>query len=41
MVPTGGASFADHLGLDIALRAAMALAFPVAAQFLLQQRDVD
>jgi ABC-type transport system involved in multi-copper enzyme maturation permease subunit len=41
MIPTGGASFADHLGLEIALRSAVALAFPVAAQLLLQQRDVD
>jgi hypothetical protein len=38
---TGGASFADHLGLEIALRSAVALAFPVAAQLLLQQRDID
>lgn len=41
MIPTGGASFANHLGLDIALRAAVALAFPVAAQLLLQKRDID
>jgi hypothetical protein len=33
--------FADHLGLAIALRSALALAFPFAAQLLLQQRDVD
>jgi hypothetical protein len=33
--------FADHLGLSIALRAALALAFPIAAQLLLQQRDID
>ena len=41
MLPTGGASFADHLGLAIALRSAVVLAFPAAAQLLLQQRDVD
>jgi hypothetical protein len=41
MVATGGASFANHLGLDIVLRSTVALAFPVAAQFLLQQRDID
>jgi hypothetical protein len=35
------AGFADHLGLSIALRAALALSFPVAAQLLLQQRDID
>jgi hypothetical protein len=33
--------FAGGLGLSIALRAALALAFPVAAQVLLQQRDID
>ncbi|MGA1983414.1 MAG: hypothetical protein ABSG84_13230 [Acidobacteriaceae bacterium] len=37
--PTG-ASFADHLGLAIALRAAVALAFPIGAQMLLQTRDI-
>jgi hypothetical protein len=36
-----GIGFADHLGLEIALRSAVALAFPAAAQLLLQQRDVD
>jgi len=41
MVFNGPPSFADHLGLAIALRSAVALAFPVAAQMLLQQRDVD
>jgi hypothetical protein len=41
ITPFGGASFSDHLGLEIALRTAVALAFPVAAQMLLQQRDVD
>ena len=41
MSPTGGASFANHLGIDITLRSAVALAFPVAALFLLQQRDID
>jgi hypothetical protein len=35
------AGFADHLGLSIALRAALVMAFPIAAQILLQQRDVD
>jgi hypothetical protein len=35
------AGFADHLGLSIVLRTAVALAFPFAAQLLLQQRDVD
>jgi len=39
--PTMPAGFADHLGLSIALRAALALAFPIAAQILLQQRDID
>jgi len=39
--PFGGARFADHLGLDIAVRAAVALAFPIGAQLLLRQRDVD
>ena len=39
--PTMPAGFADHLGLSIALRAALALAFPIAAQLLLQQRDID
>jgi D-serine dehydratase len=33
--------FARNLGLSIALRTALALAFPVAAQLLLQQRDID
>jgi len=37
----GIAGFADHLGLEIALRSALMLAFPIAAQLLLQQRDVD
>jgi hypothetical protein len=41
MSPMGPPSFAHHLGLDIALRSAVALAFPVAAQLLLQQRDID
>ena len=41
LTPEGPPSFADHLGLEIALRSALALAFPVAAQMLLQQRDVD
>jgi hypothetical protein len=36
-----GAGFADRLGLAIALRAALALLFPVAAQLLLEQRDID
>jgi hypothetical protein len=39
--PTMPAGFADHLVLAIALRTALALAFPVAAQLLLQQRDID
>ena len=39
--PTMPAGFADHLVLSIALRAALALAFPDAAQMLLQQRDID
>jgi hypothetical protein len=39
--PTMPAGFADHLGLAIALRAALALAFPIAAQLLLRQRDID
>jgi ABC-type transport system involved in multi-copper enzyme maturation permease subunit len=39
--PTMPAGFADHLGLSIVLRTAVALAFPFAAQLLLQQRDVD
>jgi len=33
--------FADHLALSIALRAAAMLAFPFAAQLLLQKRDID
>jgi hypothetical protein len=33
--------FAGNLGLSIALRTALALAFPVATQLLLQQRDID
>jgi len=37
----GVAGFADHLGIEIALRSALVLAFPIAAQLLLQQRDVD
>ena len=41
MTPEGPPGFADHLGLEIALRSAVALAFPVAAQVLLEQRDVD
>jgi hypothetical protein len=41
MSPWGPPGFADHLGLDIALRAAAALAFPIGAQLLMQQRDVD
>ena len=41
MTPEGPPSFADHLGLEIALRSAVMLAFPFAAQMLLQQRDVD
>jgi hypothetical protein len=39
--PYGKISFAPHLGLSIALRTAVALVFPVAAQFLLQMRDID
>jgi len=39
--PTMPVGFADHLGLSIALRATLALAFPIAAQLLLQQRDID
>jgi hypothetical protein len=38
---SGGAAFADHLSLSIALRSALVVAFPVAAQLLVQQRDVD
>ena len=41
MTPQGPPGFAKNLGLEIALRAAVALAFPFAAQILLQQRDVD
>jgi hypothetical protein len=41
MTPDGPPGFADHLGLDIALRSALALAFPVAAVFLLEQRDIE
>jgi hypothetical protein len=41
MTPEGPPGFADHLGLAIALRSAAALAFPAAAQLLLQQRDID
>ncbi len=39
--PTMPAGFANHLDLEIALRSAVALAFPTAAQMLLQQRDID
>ena len=39
--PSIDGAFARNLGLIIALRAALALAFPVAAQMLLQQRDID
>jgi hypothetical protein len=35
------AGFADHLGLSIALRGMLVMAFPIAAQILLQQRDID
>jgi hypothetical protein len=40
---TGGRliGFADNLALSIALRAAVALAFPIGAQLLLQKRDID
>ena len=41
MTPEGPPGFAKNLGLEIAIRAAVALAFPFAAQLLLQQRDVD
>jgi hypothetical protein len=41
MTPEGPPGLPNHLGLDIALRTAVALAFPFAAQMLLQQRDVD
>jgi hypothetical protein len=41
MTPQGPPGFAKNLGLEIALRTAVALAFPFAAQLLLQQRDVD
>jgi len=34
-------SFAGGLGWSIALRAALVMAFPVAAQILVQRRDVD
>jgi hypothetical protein len=33
--------YADHLGLELAVRWAVVLAFPIAAQLLLQQRDVE
>jgi hypothetical protein len=41
MTPEGPPGFAKNLGLAIGLRSAVALAFPFAAQLLLQQRDVD
>jgi len=41
MTPDGPPAFADHLAIAIALRAAVALAFPVAAQMLLQTRDIE
>jgi hypothetical protein len=41
MSRSGIVGFADHLGLSIALRAAFVMAFPVALQLLLQQRDID
>jgi hypothetical protein len=40
LTPEGPPAFADHLGLAIALRGAVALAFPFAAQMVLQQRDI-
>jgi hypothetical protein len=39
--PTGNIAFASNLGLSIALRAGVALLFPIAAQWLLQTRDID
>jgi hypothetical protein len=39
--PEGALGFAKNLGVDIAARSALTLAFPLAAQILLQQRDVD
>jgi len=39
--PSIDGAFAKNLGLIIALRAGIALLFPVAAQLLLQQRDID
>lgn len=39
--PHGNIGFADHLGLSIALRSALVVAFPVAAQWLLQSSDID
>jgi hypothetical protein len=39
--PSMPAGFANHLGLSIALRAALVLAFPVAAQLLVQTSDID
>jgi hypothetical protein len=39
--PSGNIGFAPHLGLSIALRAGVALVFPIAAQWLLQSRDVE
>ena len=41
MTPQGPPGFAKNLGLEIGLRSAVALAFPFAAQLLLQQRDID
>jgi hypothetical protein len=35
------ADFANHLGREIALRTALVLTFPIAAQILVQQRDID
>ena len=35
------AGFADHLGLSIVLRAVLVMVFPIGAQILLKQRDID
>jgi len=39
--PNGPIAFAPNLGLSIALRSGIAVLFPIAAQLLLQTRDID
>jgi hypothetical protein len=41
MSESGIAGFVPHLGLEIILRSALVMAFPIAAQILVQTRDID